>query len=78
MSVDVDRIDELPLQPRLYQVYTTVHGPHGHGKFLRKSQVTAFRVMAPEMEGPVGIVKAMMAGAVIVPYSWQVEESLEG
>jgi hypothetical protein len=70
------RIAQLPLRPRLYQVYCDVYGSRGHGVLMNWSQVIAFRVVGPLEEGPLAVVNAALAGAVEVAYTWTVRPNV--
>jgi len=64
------RIKQLPLRPRLYQVYCDVYGSMGHGTLMDWMQVSAFRIASELDPGPIAVVNAARAGAVDVPYEW--------
>lgn len=65
-------ISSLPLRPRLYQVWCDVYAADGVTPYMDWMQVGAFRVVGPVGEGPKAIVNAGLAGAVVVPYHWDV------
>lgn len=65
-------ISSLPLRPRLYQVWCDVFAGDGLTPLMEWTQVGAFRVDGPVGEGPKAIVNAGLAGAVVVPYRWDV------
>jgi ABC-type polysaccharide/polyol phosphate transport system ATPase subunit len=69
------RIDQLPLRPRLYQVFCDVYGESGHGVLTEWSQVSSFRVEGTLGAGPLAVSDLSTSGPVDVPYSWRVDEA---
>ncbi len=67
-------ISELPLRPRLYQIWCDVYAGDGMTPLMEWMQVGAFRIVGPVGEGPKAIVNAGLAGAVVVPYRWDVRD----
>ena len=65
-------ISALPLRPRLYQLWCDVFAGDGVTPLMDWMQVGAFRIVGPVGEGPKAIVNAGLAGAVVVPYRWDV------
>jgi hypothetical protein len=65
-------IDRLPLRPRLYEIWCDVIAGDGYGRLSDWMQVGGFRVVAPVGEGKKAVVNAATAGAVAVPYHWEV------
>jgi len=65
-------IDALPLRPRLYQLWCDVFAGDAMTPLMDWIQVGAFRIVGPVGEGPKAIVNAGLAGAVVVPYRWDV------
>ncbi len=65
-------IEALPLRPRLYQIWCDVFAGDGVTPLMEWVQVGAFRIVGPVGEGPKAIVNAGLAGAVVVPYRWDV------
>ena len=65
-------IDHLPLRPRLYQVYASVHASGGFGRLLKKTPVTSFRVVSPREESV--SMASVNAGPIDVPYEWNIRE----
>jgi lipopolysaccharide transport system ATP-binding protein len=68
-------LSELPLKPRLYQVYCEVDSRHGHMTLRKWSQVQMFRVVGPRAPGPLPIA-ASIDGALDVRYEWEVDSGL--
>jgi ABC-type polysaccharide/polyol phosphate transport system ATPase subunit len=69
------RIEQLPLRPRLYQVFCDVYGEQGHGVLTEWTQVSSFRVEGTLGEGPLSVSDLATSGAVVVPYSWHVSDA---
>ena len=65
-------IGELPLRPRVYQVSVDVSEESGHAELMRTLEVATFQVIAPMRDGLNSVVTAAMAGAIDVPYQWDV------
>lgn len=65
-------IHQLPLRPRLYEIWCDVIAGDGYGRLSDWIQVGGFRVVAPIGEGKKAVVNAASAGAVAVPYHWEV------
>ena len=66
------RIAELPLRPRLYRVWAEVVASDGVGTLTEWLEVAAFRVVGDIPNGPRAVVYSMAAGALDVPYTWDV------
>ncbi len=66
------RIESLPLRPRLYEIWCDVVPQDGYGSLMDWMQVAGFRIDAPIGDGKKAIVNAATAGAIAVPYHWDV------
>ena len=71
------RIEELPLLPRLYQVYGDVVAEHAYGALMPWTHLTTFRIVGAEDE-PMTVYSSPFSGAVDVPYSWNVSSDDSG
>jgi len=65
-------IGHLPLRPRLYEIWCDVLAEDDYAPLMDWFQVSGFRVDAPIGEGKKAVVNAATAGAVAVPYRWDV------
>jgi ABC-type polysaccharide/polyol phosphate transport system ATPase subunit len=65
-------IAELPLLPRLYRVWAEVFASDAVGTLTEWLEVAAFRVVGEVATGPRAVVHSMAAGALAVPYSWDI------
>lgn len=65
-------IDELPLRPRLYEIWVEVWEESGRGMLMKWIEVARFRVEGDPGAGPQAVVIGAQGGAVAVPYHWDV------
>ena len=65
-------IDSLPLRPRLYEIWCDVIAQDGYGTLMDWMQIAGFRIDAPIGDGKKAIVNAATAGAIAVPYRWDI------
>ena len=65
-------IPHLPLRPRLYWIWAGVYGADAVGMVADWAQVGHFRVVGDVGSGPRGLVSGAYAGALALPYEWDV------
>jgi ABC-type polysaccharide/polyol phosphate transport system ATPase subunit len=63
----------LPLLPRVYQVYCSVWSEHGFGDLLEYQPIGAFRVASDgQFQGPAPDTHMRLDGPVFIPHEWEV------
>ncbi|HZU73379.1 MAG TPA: ABC transporter ATP-binding protein [Acidimicrobiales bacterium] len=66
------KLPSLPLRPRLYWVWCQVWGADGASSLCEWTQVGSFRIVGELGSGPRAIFNSVNAGALALPYSWDV------
>ncbi len=65
------RLDSLPLRPRVYFVYCDVFNETGHGQYMTWVEALTVRVVPEGYDAQAGVMGDVIAGPVLVDYSWQ-------